>query len=96
MTVTVPRVLDACTCDIPFYSLHARTTPNKTIDLRRTVAQASYKGESSLKFYELSKVLGKGSFGQVRLAVHKLTGKKVAVKIYDKSKFQSDPVGVPG
>jgi len=32
------------------------------------------------KFYELNKTLGKGQFGLVKLAVHKQTGKKAAVK----------------
>ena len=35
-------------------------------------------------FYELKGDLGKGKFGQVRLAVHKKTGKEVAIKLIKK------------
>ncbi len=33
-----------------------------------------------LDFYTFEKTLGKGQFGLVKLAVHKKTGKKVAIK----------------
>lgn len=32
------------------------------------------------EYYTLEKTLGKGQFGLVKLAIHKQTGKKVAVK----------------
>ena len=35
--------------------------------------------------YVLSKTIGKGTFGKVKLGVHNLTGEKVAVKILDKN-----------
>jgi serine/threonine protein kinase len=35
--------------------------------------------------YRFIKLIGKGSFGRVSLAVHKLTGREVAIKIFDKS-----------
>jgi serine/threonine protein kinase len=34
--------------------------------------------------YEIRQVLGKGAFGKVVLAVHKLTQKQVALKIINK------------
>ena len=42
--------------------------------------------------YVLSKTIGKGTFGKVKLGVHNLTGEKVAVKILEKDKIkdQSD------
>ena len=39
--------------------------------------------------YLLQNVLGKGQTGIVKLGVHTITNKKVAVKIVDKSKIQS-------
>ncbi|CDW83301.1 myosin light chain kinase [Stylonychia lemnae] len=39
-------------------------------------------------FYDVKGVLGKGKFGQVRLAVHKKTGTKVAVKVIQKKGMQ--------
>ena len=38
--------------------------------------------------YVLSKTIGKGTFGKVKLGVHNLTGEKVAVKILEKDKIQ--------
>ncbi|KAK7236279.1 protein serine/threonine kinase [Aureococcus anophagefferens] len=41
-------------------------------------------------FYSFGKVIGVGSFGTVRIAWHKLTGQKVAIKTYERSKMK-DP-----
>jgi serine/threonine protein kinase len=42
-------------------------------------------GQSSLEdFYNLEQTIGQGQFGQVKLATHKRTGLKVAVKIMGK------------
>ena len=38
-----------------------------------------------LDYYELKEELGKGKFGLVRVAVHKKTGKRVAIKVMKKS-----------
>lgn len=38
-------------------------------------------------FYELKKTVGSGGFAKVKLAVHILTGEKVAIKIMEKSKL---------
>ena len=40
-------------------------------------------------FYTLDKTLGKGQFGLVKLAVHKLSSKKVAIKQVKKKNEQS-------
>ena len=37
------------------------------------------------EYYNLEETLGKGQFGQVKLATHKLTGKKAAIKQVKKS-----------
>jgi len=36
-------------------------------------------------YYKFVRVVGKGSFGKVLLAIHKLTGCKVAIKVLEKS-----------
>lgn len=36
----------------------------------------------------LSKTLGKGTFGKVKLGMHKVTGEPVAIKILEKSKIK--------
>ena len=38
--------------------------------------------------YHFGKVLGTGSFGVVRLVLHKMTNTKIAVKTYDKRKIR--------
>ena len=38
--------------------------------------------------YVISKTIGEGTFGKVRLGIHTLTGEKVAVKILEKSKIK--------
>lgn len=40
--------------------------------------------------YELGCVLGCGAFGKVRKAIHKETGKKVAIKFLMKKKIRTD------
>ena len=35
-------------------------------------------------FYKFIKLIGKGAFGKVTLAIHKLSGKKVAIKTFEK------------
>ena len=43
-----------------------------------------------MDMYMVGKVVGVGSYGKVRAAWHRLTGAKVAIKTYDKSKMK-DP-----
>ncbi|XP_076984572.1 MAP/microtubule affinity-regulating kinase 3-like isoform X2 [Tamandua tetradactyla] len=38
--------------------------------------------------YRLLKTIGKGNFGKVKLAIHILTGREVAIKIIDKTKLK--------
>ena len=40
-------------------------------------------------FYNTDKTLGQGQFGQVKLAIHKKTDKKVAIKIIKKKDMKS-------
>ena len=54
-------------------------------------------GEPSIRttphFYRIGKMLGKGAFGRVNLAMHKLTEKLVAVKSINKQFMSSHEVG---
>ena len=45
---------------------------------------------TSLDFYKMIKLIGKGAFGKVTLALHKLTGKYVAVKMIEKAAIKDD------
>jgi serine/threonine protein kinase len=40
--------------------------------------------------YKFIKVIGKGSFGKVLLALHKLTGREVAIKVLEKSYLKEE------
>jgi serine/threonine protein kinase len=55
--------------------------------LKAIVAQPDFNGRASTEFYGFGKVLGQGSFGEVRLAWHRLAGAKVAIKSYEKAKL---------
>ena len=52
------------------------------------LADSNFAGKSSTASYTFGKVLGTGSFGKVRSAVHKLTGQRVAIKSYERRKVQ--------
>ncbi|XP_015470875.1 maternal embryonic leucine zipper kinase isoform X4 [Parus major] len=46
--------------------------------------------EEILKYYQLHGTIGTGGFAKVKLARHRLTGEKVAIKIMDKLALQDD------
>jgi len=45
---------------------------------------------TTLEYYKFVKLIGKGAFGKVTLGIHKLTGRKVAIKTIDKSYMKDD------
>jgi serine/threonine protein kinase len=45
--------------------------------------------ETKIDYYKIGKVIGKGAFGKVNLAIHRLTGKFVALKSINKT-FMKD------
>ena len=50
---------------------------------------AQDKPEKRVGMYDIVKVLGEGSFGKVKLAVHRITGQQVALKIITRKKLVS-------
>lgn len=40
------------------------------------------------KNYMVGKVIGEGAYASVRVAIHKPTNKKIAIKVYEKSKIK--------
>lgn len=71
--------------------LKDRPKPNS--DLRKKLAQSLARNPTSLgsdtsgselDLYSYEKVIGQGSYASVRLATNKKTGKKFAIKIYEK------------
>lgn len=51
--------------------------------------RADRSSESRLSQYQIIKTLGEGSFGKVKLAIHKGTGQKVALKIISRKNLQT-------
>ena len=45
--------------------------------------------DTKIEYYKIGKVIGKGAFGKVNLAIHRLTGKFVALKSINKT-FMKD------
>ena len=45
---------------------------------------------TTLDYYKIVKLIGKGAFGKVTLGIHKLTGKQVAIKTIEKSYMKDD------
>ena len=46
--------------------------------------------QTTVDFYKFVKLIGKGAFGKVTLGIHKLTGKKVAIKTVDKALMKDE------
>ena len=44
-------------------------------------------GSRSIGNYVLTRNLGEGTFGKVKLGIHSMTGEKVAVKVLEKNKI---------
>ena len=49
-----------------------------------------HRGESIHGYYKLEEELGRGSFATVHLGIHKETGERVAIKIFDKTSLDED------
>jgi serine/threonine protein kinase len=45
---------------------------------------------TTLDFYQFERLIGKGAFGKVTLATHKLTGKQVAIKTIEKDAIKDE------
>ena len=45
------------------------------------------QGSRTIGNYVLTRNLGEGTFGKVKLGIHSMTGEKVAVKVLEKSKI---------
>jgi carbon catabolite-derepressing protein kinase len=55
----------------------------------RPRAMPTQKAEQRIGAYDIKRTLGEGSFGKVKLAVHRVTGQQVALKIIARKKLIS-------
>lgn len=63
---------------------------HKTVTLKdfdELLKNRSVCGEKSLENYQIAKKIGKGTFGKVKLGIHKPTWQKVAIKVLKKEKI---------
>ncbi|PSK42352.1 hypothetical protein B9Z65_4266 [Elsinoe australis] len=68
--------------------------PHRPPKSNATGSSASGRRDRRLEQYDMHRTLGEGSFGKVKLATHKVTGQKVALKIITRSKmFTRDMAG---
>ena len=58
--------------------------------LQGMIRDKQWNGVGRPDCYVFGKLLGQGSFGTVRLAHHKITGHKVAIKSYERAKFKDE------
>ena len=81
-------------------NISSSTTKNKSYYISERQNLAFYikkyykeKGrypKSNLNFYKYGRILGKGAFGKVNLALHIASGKLVAIKSFDKKKLSKE------
>ena len=57
---------------------------------KQYIRKYGYIPKSSLDFYKFVKKIGNGAFGQVYLAIHKLTGKSVAIKMIELAQLKDE------
>lgn len=57
-------------------------------DILMEIQQFKTKYSSSIEEYQIGKPIGKGAYAEVRLAIHKSTKHKLAIKIYEKSRMK--------
>ena len=58
--------------------------------IKKSFATTGKAPETSAKFYRIGKVLGKGAFGKVNLAIHRLSTSLVALKSINKQFLLDD------
>lgn len=66
---------------------------NKSIsknNIRCTSQSSQSKDQRTIQGYIINGSLGKGTFGEVKMAKHQLTREKVAIKVLEKSKIKSN------
>lgn len=67
----------------------ASTRPRPKNNDRKSVEPTPQKAEQRIGAYQIIRTLGEGSFGKVKLAVHRVTQQQVALKIIARKKLIS-------
>lgn len=83
--MNLPHAAAQRTPDIVLPDHHTMAPPS----IASTIASDKIKSDNRIGQYNVIKTLGEGSFGKVRLAVHRSTGQQVALKIISRKKLIS-------
>lgn len=70
-------------------SSHRNAGPSTSASQNHAVARIRDKGENRVGAYQVIRTLGEGSFGKVKLALHKASDTEVALKIIARRKLIS-------
>ena len=62
-------------------------TPGQAPQEKPTLSITDGKYKNPLASYDIDKELGKGTFGEVKLGIHRITNEKVAIKVLEKDKI---------
>ena len=63
---------------------------NLSVYIKKYFKEKGHYPNSNLNFYKYGRILGKGAFGKVNLALHIASGKLVAIKSFDKKKLSKE------
>lgn len=63
---------------------------NLTEQIKETLRGKGEVPETTFQYYQIIKLLGKGSFGKVFLGIQKLTNRLCAIKTINKNKFKKE------
>lgn len=89
--VSVPKAKDSKKKKEEIKRENSEKKPNKLIEvIESSFAKNDQPPETTADFYRAGKVLGKGAFGKVSLALHKLSKKLVALKLLNKEFLKNE------
>ena len=71
-------------------SYYINERENLSIYIKRYFKEKGQYPKSHINFYKYGRILGKGAFGKVNLALHIASGKLVAIKSFNKSKLLTE------
>lgn len=72
-----------------YYLTSKEAKENWMTAIKKTIGYANM-----FDYYDIKETLGKGKFGLVKAAIHKKTGKKVAVKVMTKKEMKTEDIAL--
>ena len=72
------------------YSYYKSLRDNLSKNIKTFFQNKGHYPKSSLEFYKIGRIIGKGAFGKVNLALHIASGRLVAIKSFNKKKLTTE------